>query len=109
MQRRREVAALLVLAGLWPVAGCSIPHDVGLAERCVDIMRRADPVATIEITKSAAAATSLTTVVAQVEGVRPDLPADSQAPRNLAAECRFDENVLTEFRWTAGPKAQPGR
>jgi hypothetical protein len=24
-------------------------------------------------------------------------------PRDLAVECRFDENVLTGFRWTAGP------
>jgi hypothetical protein len=72
-------------------------------------MRRADAAAAIDITKSEATATSLTTVVAQVEGVRTDLPADSPAPRNLAVECRFDENVLTGFRWTAGPKAEPGR
>ena len=101
--------AFFLLAGLSPVAGCGLPHDVGLAERCADIMRRADPAATIEITKSAASATSLTTVTAQVEGVRTDLPADSPAPRNLAVECRFDENVLTDFRWTAGPKPEPAR
>jgi hypothetical protein len=101
--------AFLLLAGLGPVAGCSLPHDVGLAERCADLMRRADPAATMEITKSGASATSLTTVVAQVEGVRTGLPAASPAPRTLAVECRFDENVLTDFRWTAGPKAEPGR
>jgi hypothetical protein len=99
----------MTLAGVCLVAGCAIPHDVGLAERCADIMQRADPAAAIEITKTGASATSLTMVVAQVEGVRTDLPADSPVPRNLAAECRFDENILTDFRWTAGPKAAPAR
>lgn len=109
MRLRREVAALVLLAGLYAVAACGLPRDVGLAERCADVMRRADPAAAIEITKSGASATSLTTVVAQVEGVRTDLPPDSPAPRNLAVECRFDENILTDFHWTAGPKAAPGR
>ena len=109
MRLRREVAASVLLAGLCTVAACALPHDVGLAERCADIMRRAAPAATIEITKSEASATSLTTVVAQAEGVRTDLPADSPAPRNLAVECRFDENILTDFHWTAGPKAEPAR
>ncbi len=84
-------------------AGCGIPHDIGLAERCADIMRRAFPSPSIEITKMGAAATSLTTIIAQAEGVRTDIPPDGAAPSDLAAECRFDENVLTGFRWTAGP------
>ena len=52
----------------------AFPHDVGLAERCADIMRRAYPSAAIDITKSEATATSLTTIVAKAEGVRTDLP-----------------------------------
>jgi hypothetical protein len=84
-------------------AGCAIPRDVGLAERCADIMRRAYPSAAIEMTKSEATATSLTTIVAKAEGVRTDLPPGAPLPQNLAAECRFDENILTGFRWTAGP------
>ena len=66
-------------------------------------MRRAYPNAPIDITKSEASATSLTTIIAKTEGVRTDLPADSPAPHDLAVECRFDENILTGFRWTAGP------
>jgi hypothetical protein len=66
-------------------------------------MRLAYPSAAIDITKRYAAATSLTTIVASVEGVRTDLPPDAPAARNLAVECRFDENILTGFRWTAGP------
>ena len=99
-------------AGFWAVAlaiccclvaGCGITPDVGLAERCADIMRRADPNATIEITKREASATSLTTITATVEGVRTDVAPGGSSPLNLAVECRFDENILTGFRWTAGP------
>jgi len=66
-------------------------------------MRRAYPSAAIDITKSEATATSLTTIVAKAEGVRTDLPPGAPAPPGLAVECRFDENILTGFRWTAGP------
>jgi len=83
--------------------GCSIPRDVGAAERCADVMRRAYPSAALDITKSEASATGLTTIIARVEGARTDTPPDSPLPRDLAVECRFDENVLTGFRWTAGP------
>ena len=85
------------------LAGCSIPHSIGLAERCADIMQRAYPTTGIDITKSEASATSLTTIVAKVEGLGVDIPPDSPLPRDLAVECRFDENILTGFRWTAGP------
>ena len=99
---RQGVAAPLLAALCSLAAGC-IPHAVGFADRCADVMRRAYPSATIEITKSEAAATTLTTIVARVEGLRTDMPPDAPLPRDLAVECRFDENVLTSFRWTAGP------
>jgi hypothetical protein len=83
--------------------GCSVPHDVGAGERCADLMRRAFPGAAIDVTKTEASATNLTTITAKAEGVRTDLPPDTVAARDLAVECRFDENILTEFRWTAGP------
>jgi hypothetical protein len=66
-------------------------------------MRRAYPSAAIDIAKSEASAPGLTTIIAKVEGVRTDTPPDSPLPRDLAAECHFDENILTGFRWTAGP------
>ena len=100
---RQASTALLCVALCSVVAACAIPRDVGVAERCADVMRRAYPSAAIDITKSEASATSLTTIVAKAEGVRTDLPADSPLPHDLAVECRFDENVLTGFRWTAGP------
>jgi hypothetical protein len=92
------------MVALIAFAGCSsIPRDVGLGERCADMMRRAYPNATIDITKSDASATTLTTIIAHAEGVRTDLPADAPLARDLAVECRFNENILTDFRWTAGP------
>lgn len=103
MQYIRSVAWALVLG----LAGCLNSgrglRDVGLAERCADIMQRAFPSATIDITKSEASATSLTTIIAHVEGVRSDMPAGGPLAHDLAVECRFDENILTEFHWTAGP------
>ena len=66
-------------------------------------MRRAYPSAAIEMTKTEATATSLTTIVAKAEGVRTNLPPGAPLLQDLAVECRFDDNILTGFRWTAGP------
>jgi len=74
-----------------------------MAERCADFMISAYPGADIEITKREAAATSLAKMVADVEGDRTNLPASALIPRHLAVECKFDNNILTGFRWTAGP------
>ncbi len=74
-----------------------------MAERCADLMRQADPGAAIDITRSSAAATSITTIVARVEGVRTDLKPHGPLPRHLAVECRFDGGILSGFRWTKGP------
>jgi hypothetical protein len=100
---RQASIALLCVPLCSVVTACAIPRNIGLAERCADIMRRAYPNAVIDITKSDASATSLTTIVANAEGVRTDLPADSPLRHDLAVECRFEENILTGFRWTAGP------
>lgn len=100
----RQASIVLLCVPLCSVvAACAIPRDIGAAERCADIMRRAYPNAAIDITKSESSATSLTTIVAKTEGIRTDLPADSPLLHDLAVECQFDENILTGFRWTAGP------
>jgi hypothetical protein len=56
-------------------------------------MRRAYPNAAIDITKTEATATSLTTIVAKAEGIRTDVPPGAPVPQDLAVECRFDENI----------------
>jgi hypothetical protein len=93
----------LGLIGLVVDAGCSLVPSGGMSDRCADLMQRAYPGADLEIAKSDAAATSITTIVARVEGVQYDLPPDSPLRRDVAVECRFDNNILTGFRWTKGP------
>src|SRR5690348_182273 len=47
----RQASAVVMLAFLClELTGCGIPRGVGLAERCADIMRRANPGAALEIT-----------------------------------------------------------
>jgi hypothetical protein len=104
MPAYRQASTVLICAALCSGGmACAVPRDVGFAERCVDIMRRAYPSAAIDVTKTQASATSLTTIVAEAEGARTDLPPGAPLARDLAVECRFDENILTGFRWTAGP------
>ncbi|MBV8506333.1 MAG: hypothetical protein JOZ11_11080 [Alphaproteobacteria bacterium] len=100
---RQASIALLCVVLCSVAAACGIPRDVGLAERCADIMRLAYPSAAIDMTKTEATATSLTTIVAKAEGVRTNLPPGAPLLQDLAVECRFDDNILTGFRWTAGP------
>jgi hypothetical protein len=104
MRYPRQASATVMFAFICSeLASCGVSRDVGLAERCADIMHRAYPSAATEITKSEASVTGLTTIMARVEAVRTDMPEGGPSPRDLAVECRFDENILTGFRWTAGP------
>ena len=108
--RRTRWVSVLPAAGLFClVAGCHLVPAGGMADRCADIMQRAYPGADIDITKREAGATSLTTIVAHVAGVRNDMPPHGPLPRDLAVECRFDNGILTEFRWTAGPLRAAGK
>jgi hypothetical protein len=103
MRRARRALSALAASSLCLVAGCHLVPSGGMAERCADIMKLADPDGDIDITKREAAAISITTIVAHVEGVRSDMPPHGPLPRKLAVECRFDGDVLTRFHWTAGP------
>jgi hypothetical protein len=43
-------------------------------------------------------------MVVNVEGVRPDIPATGGfLARDVAARCRFENGILTQFRWIKGP------
>jgi hypothetical protein len=98
----RGGAIIAVVLGV--PAACALAPAGGLAERCAGLMRQAYPEADIDITKRVAVAKSLTTVVATVEGERTHLPPNATIARHLAVECTFDNDVLTGFRWTAGPR-----
>lgn len=112
MPQRRYLLALL-LPAIIAVAGCNSLSriatdarmsvgDVGLADRCADIMQRAYPGGGIDITSKTANA-NMSAAVATVKGTRRGVPADGKEVRDVAVECRFDNGVLTDFRWTAGP------
>jgi uncharacterized protein (DUF4415 family) len=105
--------AILALAGAAALSGCGTVQslvgdardavgDPGLGRRCADMMRQAFPGAEIRVTRAQASA-AMADATAQVEGERQDVPAGGPLPRKVAVECRFDHDVLTSFRWTAGP------
>jgi hypothetical protein len=102
--RRIARGGVVIAAGFGALAACHAVPRGGLAERCADVMRQAYPVADIDVTERTAVAKSLTTVVARVVGERTNLPANAAIARHLAVECTFDNDVLTGFRWTAGPR-----
>jgi hypothetical protein len=85
------------------LSACQLAPQRGMADRCADFMKSAYPEADIDITKRTATATSITTILAHVEGDRTNLPPQAAIARHLAVECKFDHNVLTGFRWTKGP------
>jgi hypothetical protein len=108
--RRWPAAALLGLATAALLSGCGI-REVGVADRCTDLMEEAFPGGKFKVTKAEAApdpaAPSITGVVARVEATRTDVPAGDALAHDVAVECRFEGNVLIQFRWTKGPLLPP--
>lgn len=106
-QRHRCLAlpSLLAAAGAL-LAGCGF-REPSLADRCGEMMLQAFPDGDIEVTGKRAAADptapTRTVIITQVEGIRTSLPQGALARRDIAVECRFDNGILTGFRWTAGP------
>ncbi|HXE16111.1 MAG TPA: hypothetical protein VN632_02700 [Stellaceae bacterium] len=84
-------------------------RNTGLGDRCADYLRFSFPGATIQVTaKHVDVANTqhggLGLMIVDVEGMRPDIPATGGfLARDIAARCRFQNGVLTEFRWTKGP------
>jgi hypothetical protein len=108
--------AILVIGGLM-LAACAtlenvrpnIIRNTGLGDSCADYMRLSYPGARVDIrlqhvevanTRSG----GLGLMIVDVEGVRPDIPASGGFLANeVAARCRFESGILTQFRWTKGP------
>ena len=84
-------------------------RNTGLGDRCADYLRFSYPGAQIQVTVQHVDVANtqnggLGLMVIDVEGVRPDIPATGGfLARNIAARCRFENGVLTQFRWTKGP------
>jgi hypothetical protein len=105
---RRAAAMACLLCSLLGLAGCGGTRlrDESLLDRCGDAMQQAFPQTEIKVTKKALLSQeqqSYATSIVSAEGERPDLPADSPLPHDIAVECRFDNGILTGFRWTKGP------
>lgn len=106
----RSGLALGLAAGL---AGCSGMSQLGfdakstfgsvsLTDRCTDFMHRAFPDSPIEVRDSHIDA-AMNRATVTIDATRDTVPADSAYARDIAVECRFENGVLTGFRWTKGP------
>ena len=103
------MAVLLGLAAL-VLAGCGL-QEASLSDRCGEMMQDAFPGGGIKVTKVEVtpdpAGASVGSMVAAVGGVRKNVAEGNVLARDVAVECRFEDNILTGFRWTAGPLQPP--
>jgi hypothetical protein len=108
--RTGVIAALFATLAL---GGCATMSEVGFdaqnavttvgpADRCIDFMRRAFLDSDINVTSRDVAVVGNSFTV-RISGAREKVPADGNYAREVGVECRFDGNILTGFRWTAGP------
>jgi hypothetical protein len=65
-------------------------------------MSRAFPNADIDVVGSHVD-TGMQSALVTVQGMRSGVSDNPSYTRNVAVECRFEDGVLTGFRWTAGP------
>jgi hypothetical protein len=98
------VVALALGAGA--LGGCGL-REASLSDRCGEMMQAAFPggkikVTTAEVTADPAGA-SVTSMIAKLGGRRRTVAESDVVARDVAVECRFEDNILTGFRWTAGP------
>ncbi|MGO8913088.1 MAG: hypothetical protein ACLQDM_27710 [Bradyrhizobium sp.] len=76
--------------------------SAGFVDRCIDIMRRADPSSKLEITNKRIDF-GITVTIVDIQATRKDVPPGGKIPRDVAAQCRFDSGVIVDFHWTVGP------
>jgi len=97
-------ALSLALLALW---GCGLRlRETSPLDRCAELMQQAFPGGDIKTGKKEVAeerTASIAAVVARVEGERQDIAAGGVPLRDVAVECRFENGILTGFRWTKGP------
>ena len=110
----RQIPQFSAIAGVLVVlAGCSRMSEAGfdakmklgsvsMVDRCSDFMSRAFPDGDIDVVGSHVD-TGMQSALVTVQGVRKGVPDNSSYARNVAVECRFEDGILTGFRWVAGP------
>jgi hypothetical protein len=105
--RCRAAAAVGLVLALAALAGCGVRlRDASLLDRCGTLLQDAFPGGGIKVTKQEAVTPptdSVAAIVVAVRGIRRNVAPDGIPLREVAAECRFDQGILTDFRWTQGP------
>ncbi|HEX6842033.1 MAG TPA: hypothetical protein VF113_10895 [Stellaceae bacterium] len=78
-----------------------------MSGRCGEMMEAAFPGGKIKVTKAEVTAdpegSSVTSMIAKMSGQRQNVAEGDVVARDVAAECHFQDNILTGFRWTQGP------
>jgi hypothetical protein len=104
MTRAVAPAAALLL---FTLAACGVRvREEAETARCGDLMRQAFPGGEIEVTKTTVLPVetpSIATIVVAAEGTRKNVAPNGLPLREVAVECRFNDGILTGFRWTKGP------
>ena len=111
--RNRAGAFIALNLLLVALAGCSYTEreagTPGFGDRCADFMRRSFPGGDVRIKAKheqilRTENSGLAVMIATVAGERKNVPESGGfIARDVAAECRFENAVLTQFRWTQGP------
>jgi hypothetical protein len=98
------------MAILIALAGCDLGglREVSFPDRCARMMTEAYPggggiAVTGQTTALDKNAVTTPTMVVTVRGTRAAVPSGGFVVQDVAVECRFENGVLTSFRWTAGP------
>lgn len=87
-----------------------IVRNTGYGDRCADYLRFSYPGAKIDVTiqhvdVANTQSGGLGLMIVDIEATRPDIPETGGfLAKTIAARCRFQNGVLTEFRWTKGPQ-----
>ncbi|HKT17121.1 MAG TPA: hypothetical protein VJR47_03700 [Stellaceae bacterium] len=76
--------------------------SVSLVDRCGDFLHRAFPNSAIKIGDTHVEA-EMDRATVTVAATRTGVPEGGAYLRDVAVECRFENGVLTGFRWTKGP------
>jgi hypothetical protein len=101
---------LFALGAMALLGGCGL-REASLSDRCGEMMQAAFPGGKIKVTKAEVVAdpggASVTSMIATVGGERRNVAEGDVVARDVAVECRFEDNILAGFRWTAGPLQQP--
>ncbi len=106
------VAALCLSAAACTMLNEARPVEIrntGLGDRCADYVRLSYPGVKIDmkiqhVDVANTESGGLGLMIVDVAGMRPDIPASGGFLANeVGARCRFENGILTQFRWTKGP------